>query len=382
VDNARPETLTDDPGDVREFDADFWYPAARTNGFPRAPYQTPTRRVDYIAAEGAEDLGAANPPAFFFDYLALMGTHSYVDAPPASAGSGFPVIAFTPGFLGSHDNGQAFFEELASHGYVVFSTSQPYEHASVVKPDGTVVPYRREHAEALKRHMKEVPPLLMKLNETEDPNEKSSIIREALEIDTFFDNNVRIRAADIRHVIDELERMNSGDRQGLFTGKLDMSRLGVFGHSLGGSTAGQVCVTDDRFDACVDLDGFPFGDLMKSSLDQPYMLMYSQAFSGWMDPVFASCRGPAFKVTVADTNHSDYTDEPYVMPIVKRMGMSGPIDGMRMIRITNDHLLSFFDRFLKGDEAAFPPESAGGYPEVTFVEMTRNVAHGQPEAVP
>ena len=217
--------------------------------------------------------------------------------------------------------------------------------------------------------MKEVPPLVIKLYETEDPAEKSKIVHEVVEIDTYFDNNVRIRAADIGHVIDELERMNSGASRGLFTGKLDLSRLGVFGHSLGGSTTGQVCVTDDRFDACVNLDGFPFGDLMNSTIDQPYMLMYSEGFSDELDPVFESCRGPAFKATIAETTHSDYSDEPYVMPIMKRIGMSGPIDAERMIRITNDYLLSFFDRFVKGRESSFP---AGDYPEVTFVDMTSN----------
>jgi len=373
VDASRPETLTEDPTDVREFDAEFWYPAESTGDLKRAPYTGPDRRIDDIAEQGAEAIGGGGPPDFAFDYLALVGTNSYRDAPPARKGRGFPVVGFTPGFLSKPDNGQVFFEELASHGYVVFATSQPYENASVVRPDGTVVRYSAEHLAAFKRHMEEVPPLLKELYGAEDPGQKASIVRRILQTDTFFDAEVRIRAADVSFVLDRLQRMSSGELEGPFTGVLDPGRVGVFGHSLGGSTAGQLCVTDDRVDACVNLDGFPFGDIIGSSVEQPYMILYSESFSGELDAVFSSLRGPAFKATIAGTTHSDYCDEPYVMPIMKRIGMSGPIDAERMVRIVNGMLLSFFDEFVKGVTGAFPDETVES-PEVEFEEVDHRSA--------
>ena len=44
----------------------------------------------------------------------------------------------------------------------------------------------------------------------------------------------------------------------------------------------------------------------------------------------------------------DFTDFVYLWPILKHVGFSGSIDGMRMMEILNTIQLDFFDHYLKG----------------------------------
>ena len=53
------------------------------------------------------------------------------------------------------------------------------------------------------------------------------------------------KAADLASVADQLERL-AADAAGLLGGRLDLSRLGSFGHSFGGNAALQWCRNDRR----------------------------------------------------------------------------------------------------------------------------------------
>jgi predicted dienelactone hydrolase len=66
-------------------------------------------------------------------------THGYVGAPVRAGGSRFPVVIFNHGYLLYPWQNTALMEELASHGYVVFSLSHPRDSASYRTLDGTLV---------------------------------------------------------------------------------------------------------------------------------------------------------------------------------------------------------------------------------------------------
>src|SRR5207249_12323590 len=63
---------------------------------------------------------------------------------------------------------------------------------------------------------------------------------------------------------------------GKFTGRLDMSRVGVFGHSLGGATAAQFCHDDSRCKAGIDVDGAPLGSVIRDGIPRPFMFLLSE----------------------------------------------------------------------------------------------------------
>ena len=83
---------------------------------------------------------------------------------------------------------------------------------------------------------------------------------------------VQAWSSDMGFAVDQLERLNASDVSGRFLGRLEMQRLGVFGHSLGGAEALQFCHDDSRCKAGIDIDGAPFGSVVREGvtfLDDP-----------------------------------------------------------------------------------------------------------------
>lgn len=358
VDENRPEMLTDDPDDHREFTARIWYPAESTAQAQPMPYKENIPPIGVIDSVG--------PPNFVFDYLDVVRTNSYLDVPISNDQPSYPVIVFSPGFLAHAEDYQLHLEELASHGYIVVGLAHPYESESVVQPDGSIVPFSKEHAANYQQHMEVIIPFWEKFWTTTDENERNEIAKQILANETFMDTVLRVRTTDIQFAIDELEKMNSGEQESSFTGRLDLSDLGIFGHSMGGAVAGQVCLVDERFKAGVNLDGFQWGDVIEGEIQQPFMIMYSEPFAGANDYILERFSDTLYLVTIKGSTHANFGDDPLVMPVTKLIGMAGPISADRMRQITNEYLLSFFDKYLKGEDAPLLAGPPADYPEVEF----------------
>ena len=69
------------------------------------------------------------------------------------------------------------------------------------------------------------------------------------------------KTADIKFVVDQLEKINKGSS--VLAGRLELTGLGVFGHSLGGNAALEFCRKDDRCKVAVNLDGANWNKLEK-----------------------------------------------------------------------------------------------------------------------
>src|SRR5207237_2264844 len=82
-------------------------------------------------------------------------------------------------------------------------------------------------------------------------------------------------ARDVDFALDRLARLNASGASGRFTRRLDLKRVGVFGHSLGGATALQFCHEDARCTAGIDIDGAPIGSVIQEGVDRPFMFVLS-----------------------------------------------------------------------------------------------------------
>jgi predicted dienelactone hydrolase len=303
--------------------------------------------------------------SFKTQHLALVRTHAARNVPVVKGTERFPVLIFTPSWNGRRNHNTVQAEELASHGFVVVGIDHPYGSEVVVFPDGRIV--RRKMATLVS-----------------DPNDPE---REA-------EDQLRIRAADVRFVLDEVERLDRADPGGLFTGRIDLARVGIFGHSFGGAVAAEICLTEPRVKAGVNLDGLIYGEAMTNGFAKPFMYLSddrpipSQAqidnstgaarreLTFLVENVKCIKRGLAgnegYWAIIRGASHVNFCDSPYYSSL-KRVSGSGLISPDRAMGIINAYLLSFFRKYLTQEDDHLLDTASNQFPEV---EMERPITGG------
>ncbi|MFI2280337.1 alpha/beta hydrolase family protein [Nocardia beijingensis] len=326
TDSTRTDPWT---GGQREVLAQIWYPAENTAG-EATPWMPPGAR-----AEQDEFLSELGVPAGSWT---LAPSHSHRDAPARSGGSGFPVLLNSPGMGDATGWSTAQAEDLASHGYVVVALNHTHEAFSVRFPDGRTA-------------ATQVP--------LDSPQE---VLRDLL---------LPTRVADTRLVLDELTAAHT-DRQAasaLPTGlaqHLDLDRVAMFGHSLGGSTTMQALHEDPRIRAGVNFDGPVLGSVADYGVGQP-LLMLAGEFSPWFgasgwEPYWQHNIGMKVALRVRGTQHMSFCDQQLILARLAETGLLsgeirqkaiGSIDPIRSIELQRTYLRTWFDTvFGRGDLAA------------------------------
>ena len=352
VDESRPEVFTDEPGDHREVTVRAWYPADTVEGAAIAPYYEDgegiVRNFSYPAA------------------LAELETNAQIDVPVSGKDDKYPVVLFNHGWGEHAAQNTILMEELASHGYAVFSLAHHYEAKYWAYPDGHLEYLSFESPRFQQIMSEQRNPEMMELFQamftTTAPAAQESLFRQTVELmPTFLREGPRMWAQDIVFVIGELDSLNGAE--GRFAGKLDLEELGVMGMSMGGAAAGQACIGDGRIVAAMNVDGGLLGDLVDSVLTTPIMYVGSRRFIGY-DAVFADhVEDDAYTLTIADADHYDFTD--FTM-LHRQHPMMGTVDGRRMVDIMNAYTLAFFDLYLKGMESDLIRGEKRPYPEADF----------------
>ncbi|MGY0235621.1 alpha/beta hydrolase family protein [Longispora urticae] len=321
TDPARPETFTADPDDRRTVVVQLWYPARPSPGHVRrARYLGRTEQEARTVSDALAR--SAGLPGFLVDGVPLARTRAVVDAPVEPGGGRFPVVLFSPGSGGVRTQNTAWAEELASHGYVVAALDHPYDSAAVVLADGRTVTTR--------------------LASTGDPARDDELAA----------GWTAIRAADLGFVLTRLDGLDR-DGTGPLGGRLDTGRVAVTGHSMGGAAAFQAARQDRRFDAVVDLDGYPHGPA-SPALGQPTLAL-TQAVTEGTDPrylprlaeVLRSGTATSYRLTVPGAAHLTFMDGPlYLPPVPSIVGSLGRTGGLR---VTAGATLAFLDSVLRDE---------------------------------
>jgi pimeloyl-ACP methyl ester carboxylesterase len=348
VDASREEQGGERRGAPRELMIQVWYPAEHAG--PGQVYR-PLAETEFKKS-----------------HLALVRTNAATGVPLAHARDRYPVVLFSPSWTGRRDQNTVQVEELASHGFLVIGIDHPFGTACTVFPDGRV-------AET-------------ELGEWMDfsSDESFRACVRAAEV------QLQIRAADVRFVLDELERFDRADANDLLAGRLDLSRVGMFGHSFGGSVAAEVCLTDPRFKAGVDLDGVYFGGPKSKAIGKPFMVFSEDtpvptpaqvaAATGrsrreltlYAEDDVAIRRGLSesggYFLTLRGTRHMNYCDSPLYSPL-RRLTRAGPIRPERAMEIINAYVLAFFRANLLGEDASLLGMLPSPYPEVEFERFVR-----------
>jgi predicted dienelactone hydrolase len=187
----------------------IWYPA--DGGQPGAVAD------DYIPAQVRPPAGRHTGSAIFRlltrDASKVHG-HSLRNAEVSPKQPSYPVVIMRAGASAPVVNYSTLNEDLASHGYFVVGFDAPCRTSEVVFPDGRVIGRTPEND-----------------LELVSGDELAARVNKLLEAWT----------SDIGFALDRLPLLNASDPSGKFTGRLDMTRVGLFGHSFGGATAAQFC---------------------------------------------------------------------------------------------------------------------------------------------
>ncbi len=350
VDLSRPEIFTDDPADCREITARVWYPAENAQGATPAPYfmkpQEVIVRFDY-------------PPSF-----RSITTHSKLDVPVSDAEKSYPVVIFNHGWGEHFSQNTVLAEELASCGYFVFSIAHHYEARFSSFPDGRLVTID-ESGQRFRRILQEQAnprafAVFEQLSQTRKQEDQRRLFGQTTELmPMFLRESPRIWAQDIRFVIDELEKANRQDA--LFKGMLELDKLGVFGMSMGGIAAAQACFEDSRIKAGMNMDGGLYGDILDTTISQPFMFVNSERYRGYDSAFFEYTRDAAYTITIRGAGHYNFHDFSILNPSVPQMG---EIDGHRMLIVLNEYTRAFFDKHLKREDSGLLSGSSAEYPEV------------------
>jgi dienelactone hydrolase len=257
------------------------------------------------------------------------------------------------------------FRELASHGYIVASIDHTYQAFYTAFAEGGGIPINTEF-----------------LNKAVKVQSDSLAAEESFEITHEW---LKLRTADIELVIDSLQSGELGTSGELLKGHMDLTNIGLFGHSLGGAAAAQVCRERDDISAAIVIDGTMIGDIIglnsdnteiitDESFSKPLMLMYGSLFqeqkakaTSYLPNInaFNNATSAAYSLCIKNSGHLNFTDLPRISPFLAKMLGIGTIDSLECIKIVNAYSLAFFDNHLKGQPSSLLDDAAGNN-EVEF----------------
>jgi dienelactone hydrolase len=322
-DSTRLETYTPQTDDLREMVVQFWYPSDVSSHVRAAPYLPYGSDVIPALMQAGAQFGLKlnlAPDAFL-----NMTNHTITDAPLAAARPRYPVLIFSPGWGALPEYYTAQLEHLASNGYVIAAINHPYGTPVTNFPDGRIV------------------------------------------YGDFSIDSVRVATiwtADQRFVLNQLTALDRDDPDQRFTHRLDLGRVGVFGHSLGGSAATTSCFLDSRFKAGINEEGGLVGSIVQKGLTQPFMLLNSQGSPAANRDFYNNLNGAAYHLEFRGFHHMSFSDMPFWVGATDVFDRR--VSAIRAAQLTNAYVLAFFDQYLKGIDQPILRGSSSGYPEVHF----------------
>ncbi|WP_236244175.1 hypothetical protein [Streptomyces sp. CC210A] len=340
TDPERPERFTAEPGDRRTVPVQLWYPAQAGQAQAARSFQGARTAQEARDVQNAlaDSFGI---PRFLVSDVTSARTAAVFDAPLVEDAGKFPVIVFSPGLSGVRTSTIVLAQEWASRGYVVATLDHPYDSA-LTFTDGK--PVRSRNQDAV----------------TGDPEKDRRAVKA----------NVDVRAADIRFVLGQLERLDRGEEASLLKGRLDTRRAAAVGHSRGGAAA-MAAAQDARFRAVIDIDGGlrdagvrPFAQ-PALAITSPVSVSENADFVPDLDGVLDKGGATKYRLNLPGTGHLSFTDAALYFPPLP--SLLGTVDRAEGLRVTADATTAFLDSALRGDPGGAAGE-LGAHGDLTVYE--------------
>jgi len=321
-----------DPTDTtrwRAIDAWVWYPvkvgeAAGVEAPLPAAWQS--RRLQTMETKLGPEIAGA---------MKQFAVHAHTNAPVLAGTGRLPVLVFTPGLSWLATDYSVLLEDLASHGYIVVGFSPAGFSDPVMFPDGRVVGRSLGNGAAI-------------------ATDQSYIDDDAVFV---------------------LREIRALDGHGFLRGRIDLGRIGAFGHSIGGVVSLALAARDTTVRAAINIDGDVMGDAREIRPHQPILFINSdlpnveewpsdwspkrrqltreglerserRRSDEWTNT--SSQSTAAHRVRIAGAQHLDFTDAALASAHAgsreQRWMKFGSIDPGRALAITSELVRSFFDQ--------------------------------------
>jgi hypothetical protein len=369
VDRSRRDPWV--PTRPRELMVSVWYPALSIGHYARAPWMPKAAGALFlkqlIPSPPTSTGTTATPTSVSLQGVSLPVTRARQGAPVDLSAQRYPVVLYQPGYGDDRELGTGLVSDLASRGYVVVTMDDTYEAAEVEFPNGHVaVPAGRPSADVS-----------------------------------------AVRIADTRFVLGELAALESGvnpdaEQRPLpagLTKALDLTKVGMFGHSLGGATAAKAMAADARIGAGIDLDGSLFlvnpslpsaevkklsGAVAEQIGDRPFMMMSSHGFGPQDDPSWAGfwpkLRGWRLFLTMRHSEHYTCTDlEEFLSQLLaagiipRRLASQlvtatiGTVNPAQAVAADRAYIGAFFDLHLRDRASNLLNHPSPRFPDIQFL---------------
>ncbi|MDD4238473.1 MAG: acetylxylan esterase [Desulfotomaculaceae bacterium] len=268
---------------------------------------------------------------------------------PDNSDGTYPLIVFSHGGLGIKSSNESLYNELASHGYVVFSIDHTYQCFYTTDEDGDTTLIDLGYMQELFN---------------EDPQ---SDIHKSYE---YYQKWMKIRTDDINFVIDYIITQAKNNNADMAYKLVDITKIGVMGHSLGGSGALGIGRIRDDVNAVIalespfmyDIEGIEDGRFVFTDEIYPVPVLNVYSDSSWgilaQRPQYAAnysmlsdTNATTFNVYISGVGHLALTDFALTSPILTRIldGKKTTTETVYCLKTINKVCLEFFNSYLKGE---------------------------------
>ena len=180
-----------------------------------------------------------------------------------------------------------------------------------------------------------------------------------------------VRLKDLKFVVDELTRLN-GEPVGPFAGRLDLNKVAVAGHSLGGWTAWIGATQEARFKAAVLLDA-SVSHVSATPTNIP-VLIFAMGRALWGDQecrLWSNLHGPRFAVNLKGAEHVTPSDAVW---LAKGAVKTGPMGPEKTVAAVRDYIAAFLDANLQArPSVALLTGRSVDYPDSTVTTQSQSL---------
>ncbi len=295
-------------------------------------------------------------------------THFFYPA-DADGTTKYPLVIFSHGAFGYYQSNMSTYQELASNGYVVISLDHPYHSFFTNDTSGKLITVDPQF----------INNVLTANNETTSEEEIFEISKSWMELRCTDVNFVldTVKAAATDNKLNDFWYVNNKNASELSDKEksevlyvlslINCDKIGLMGHSMGGSASVSVGRQRNDISAVIDLDGTMLGE--EKGYENGEYIFYNEPYpvpvlsidneehhvegerlgSYYVNNAVINNALDGYNTYFKASGHMNFTDLPLFSPVLAKNLGTGSIDSEHCIRIMNDIVLQFMNQNLKSE---------------------------------